>query len=330
MTVKTGVDLAENELENEVLSGDQGLEKEPENLANEGTEEEGEGDAPAKLVDSTQRRIKKLLKDRRLAEELAAENARIAQELKEENETLKKTATAGTRLAVDKTEGALKGQIDSLKSQIKAARNAGDVDAQGELEDKLLEARFELRDLERVKASIPEDQEDRTERQPQRAQAPQQQVTEELRDWMDSNSSWFNPTNPSDAQQQKMRYAVDLDKELSADGFEFGTKEYLDEMDKRLGENFPKMFPDKVKAQGKMTGDLAVGGRSSGVAGQQVAVKKNMKLSPREQEMARKLILNSGVLRRPVDIGNGKFERLEENEANAFRVYLYQREKANM
>lgn len=208
--------------------------------------EEVDDEELAKYDESVRKRIKRFTKgyhDERRAKEAALrereEAVRYAQQLMQENEKLKGTATQSQNALIAQATKVAQIEMERAKVAYKQAYESGDSDALVEAQTKLNEANNKL---ERFKKFKPQAlQKTKTEVQPktqrQEIQQPvQQQVTDpDLIDWQERNP-WFG-------QDRKMTaYALGLHDEIIADGIQAGSREYYKRLDADLKQTFPVKF----------------------------------------------------------------------------------------
>ena len=98
------------------------------------------------------------------------------------------------------------------------------------------------------------------------------------KEWVDNNE-WFG-------QDEVMTMgAMAINKQLESEGFDLGSEEYYSEVDKRIREEFPQKF-DESSVKSKPQQKVASAGR---VAGNTSSNKRQVKLSPSEVQMAKRL-----------------------------------------
>jgi len=79
--------------------------------------------------------------------------------------------------------------------------------------------------------------------------------------------------------------AMAINKQLESEGFDLGSEEYYSEVDKRIREEFPQKF-NESSVKSKPQQKVASAGR---VAGNTGSNKRQVKLSPSEVQMAKRL-----------------------------------------
>ena len=97
-----------------------------------------------------------------------------------------------------------------------------------------------------------------------------------MQEWIDNGNGWFlnNPVMHESG--------VQIHQELEDEGFVIESDEYFTEVNKRIKAKHPDYFGES--AQSKPSQKVASAGRVSGNSG-----KKQIKLSPSEVQMAKKL-----------------------------------------
>ena len=223
-------------------------------------------DEVEKYSEGVQKRIKKLKfeyhEERRAKEEagrLQEEALRFAQQVKSENEQLRKTLSEGEGVLVYQAKGRVSAELDKAKAAFKVAYEAGDPDA-------LLDAQEKLNSLQGEKMRY-----DNYKPQPQRAEpAPQAQAQapavqppkpdKRAMDWA-SNNEWF------ESDPEMTGYAYGLHEKLVKSGIDPRTEEYYNEIDNAVRRVFPDKFDDgtiEVSAPQRQTGNVVAPAARSG------------------------------------------------------------------
>jgi len=202
-------------------------------------------DEVEKYSEGVQKRIKQLKfeyhEERRAKEESARlqdEALRFAQQVKAENEQLRKTLSEGEGVLVNQAKGRVSAELDKAKSAFKVAYEAGDPDA-------LLAAQEQLNVLQNEKVRY-----DNYKPQPQRAEpAPQPQYEAPAAqppkpdklamDWA-SRNDWF------EKDPEMTGYAYGLHEKLVKSGVDPRTEEYYNELDTAVRRVFPDKFGDEI------------------------------------------------------------------------------------
>jgi hypothetical protein len=202
-------------------------------------------DEVEKYSEGVQKRIKQLKfeyhEERRAKEEssrLQEEALRFAQQVKAENEQLRKTLSEGEGVLVNQAKGRVSAELDKAKTAFKVAYEAGDPDA-------LLAAQEQLNVLQNEKVRY-----DNYKPQPQRAEpAPQPQYEAPAAqppkpdklamDWA-SRNDWF------EKDPEMTGYAYGLHEKLVKSGVDPRTEEYYNELDTAVRRVFPDKFGDEI------------------------------------------------------------------------------------
>ena len=200
-------------------------------------------DEVEKYSEGVQKRIKQLKfeyhEERRAKEEssrLQEEALRFAQQVKSENDQLRKTLSEGEGVLVNQAKGRVSAELDKAKAAFKVAYEAGDPDA-------LLDAQERLNSLQGEKMRY-----DNYRPQPQRA-APQPQYQapapqpprpdNRAMDWASKNE-WF------EKDPEMTGYAYGLHEKLVKSGIDPRTEEYYKEIDIAVRRVFPDKFGDVI------------------------------------------------------------------------------------
>ena len=204
-----------------------------------------EDDEVEKYSEGVQKRIKQLKfeyhEERRAKEEsarLQEEALRFAQQVKAENEQLRKTLSEGEGVLVNQAKGRVSAELDKAKAAFKVAYEAGDPDA-------LLAAQEQLNVLQNEKVRY-----DNYKPQPQRAEpAPQPQYEapaaqppkpdKRAMEWA-SRNDWF------EKDPEMTGYAYGLHEKLVKSGVDPRTEEYYNELDTAVRRVFPDKFGDEI------------------------------------------------------------------------------------
>ena len=200
-------------------------------------------DEVEKYSEGVQKRIKQLKfeyhEERRAKEEssrLQEEALRFAQQVKAENEQLRKTLSEGEGVLVNQAKGRVSAELDKAKSAFKSAYESGDPDA-------LLAAQEQLNVLqnEKVRYDNYKPKPQSPEPQPQyQAPAAQPPKPDKLAmDWA-SRNDWF------EKDPEMTGYAYGLHEKLVKSGVDPRTEEYYNELDTAVRRVFPDKFGDEI------------------------------------------------------------------------------------
>lgn len=189
-----------------------------------------------KRIDQLTKKYRDEEKAREEALQLREEAVKYAQQVKDENEKLRKSLDENETVLLDQAKGRVEAQIAQANANYKTAYEAGDP-------DKLLEAQSELTRLQNeqyrvsnFKAPKREEPEPvptevpKQEAQPEPAKPPQRAL-----DWADKNT-WF-------MEDKRMTgFAYGVHEELVTKGVEPNSEQYYNEIDAAMKEAFPTKF----------------------------------------------------------------------------------------
>ena len=199
-----------------------------------------EDDEIQSYSEGVQKRIKQLKfeyhEERRRKEEAARlqeEALRYAQQVKAENDKLRKTLEEGEGVLVNQAKGRVAAELDKAKAAYKAAYEAGDSDA-------LIEAQERLTTLQAEKMRY-----DSYRPQPRQAQTPAPEYTkpqpqpprpdEKAMSWAQKNT-WF------ERDSEMTGYAYGLHEKLVRSGVDPRSDEYYNQIDRAVRRMFPDRF----------------------------------------------------------------------------------------
>jgi hypothetical protein len=199
-----------------------------------------EDDEIQSYSEGVQKRIKQLKfeyhEERRRKEEAARlqeEALRYAQQVKAENDKLRKTLEEGEGVLVNQAKGRVAAELDKAKAAYKAAYEAGDSDA-------LIEAQERLTALQTEKLRY-----DSYRPQPRQAQTPAPEYTrpqpqpprpdEKAMSWAQKNT-WF------ERDSEMTGYAYGLHEKLVRSGVDPRSDEYYNQIDRAVRRMFPDRF----------------------------------------------------------------------------------------
>tara|TARA_R100000234_G_C5003581_1_gene181505 strand:- start:3879 stop:4817 length:939 start_codon:yes stop_codon:yes gene_type:complete len=202
-----------------------------------------EDDEIASYSEGVQKRIKQLKfeyhEERRAKEEsarLQEEALRYAQQMKAENESLKKTLDDGEKTLIGQAQARIESQLNSAKAEYKAAHEVGDPDALIAADEKKTALQIEL---DRVKNYRPQRRQVQPAPQPQYQQPTQQPPKPDQRaiEWGKRND-WF------EKDPEMTGYAYGLHQKLVSEGIDPRSDRYYDEIDRHVRRVFPDKFDD--------------------------------------------------------------------------------------
>jgi len=192
--------------------------------------------------EGVQKRIKQLKfeyhEERRAKEEAARlqeEALRYAQQIKTENDNLRKTLSEGENVLVNQAKGRVAAELDKAKAAYKAAYESGDPDA-------LLEAQEKLTVLQNERIRYDNY---RPQPAPQPAPQPQyQQQTPQPNRPSDRAMKWAERNQWFEKDSEMTGYAYGLHEKLVKSGVAPDTEEYYNKIDSAVRRVFPDRFDD--------------------------------------------------------------------------------------
>ena len=233
---------------------------------------------------SVQKRINNLTRKLREAERGQESAFEYAKRTSVENQHLKQKSSNLDRSYLMEAENRLKSQKQQAMSALKSAHEVQDYDKVAKAQEVLSKIAVEENKVSTSKMAIQQQvqeqpiqpaQQQYVQQQPQ-YQAPPK-LDEKQEKWVDNNS-WFG-------EDEIMTLAAfSIDQKLVQEGFDATSDEYYNEVDKRLRTEFPHKFEEssvKSKPQQKVASAGRVAGNTSS--------KRQVKLSPAEVQMAKRL-----------------------------------------
>ena len=226
---------------------------------------------------SVKRRIDKLTRKMREAERREQAAIEYAKKIQAENKNLQATSINTSRERVSSDEASINSTETLLKTALKQAMEAGDVEKQVEAQEKMGQLAIEKERLRIRKNRL--EQQSAQEEQPEVEDAinmanPQSQPAPDpkAQEWA-SDNKWFGT-------DKAMTYtAMSFHDDLVAEGFDATSDEYYNEIDRRIRKEFPQKFEDQSKP--KQTVASAVRKSASG--------RRTVKLTPSQVAIAKKL-----------------------------------------
>jgi hypothetical protein len=225
-------------------------------------------DEVEKYSEGVQKRIKQLKfeyhEERRAKEEAARlqeEALKYAEQIKNENEKLRKTLDEGEGVLVNQAKGRVAAEIDKAKIAYKAAYESGDPDALVDAQEKLSALQAEKLKYESFK---PQPRQQQTPQpQPQYQQPTPQPPKPDQRalDWAAKND-WF------EKDPEMTGYAYGLHEKLVKSGIDPRSDQYYNEIDNAVRRVFPDKFDDgpviEESAPQRQTGNVVAPAARSG------------------------------------------------------------------
>jgi len=254
----------------------------------EDVSEEPEEKAANELEDyseKVQKRISKLTRKLREAERGQESAYEYAKRIAEENQQLKTRSSSLDRSYLQEAGSRLKSQKAQALAALKNAHEVADYEKVAKAQEVLAKIAVEENKVTTSKSQLEYQQHVQEEQQTNYqnyVQQPQQNTVPQLGEreqaWVEKNE-WFG-------QDEVMTMgAMAINNQLEAEGFDVGSEEYYTEVDRRIRKEFPQKFTEssvKSKPQQK----VASAGR---VAGNPGSNKRQVKLSPSEVQMAKRL-----------------------------------------
>jgi len=254
----------------------------------EDVSEEPEEKAANELEDyseKVQKRISKLTRKLREAERGQESAYEYAKRIAEENQHLKTRSSSLDRSYLREAESRLKSQKAQALAALKNAHEVADYEKVAKAQEVLAKIAVEENKVTTSKSQLEYQQHVQEEQQTNYQNYVQQtqqnavpQLGEREQAWVEKNE-WFG-------QDEVMTMgAMAINNQLEAEGFDVGSEEYYTEVDRRIRKEFPQKFTEssvKSKPQQK----VASAGR---VAGNPGSNKRQVKLSPSEVQMAKRL-----------------------------------------
>jgi hypothetical protein len=208
--------------------------RKPSDPPDDPTDEELEG-----YSEKVRKRMSHLTKgyhDERRAKETAfrekEEAIRYAQQILEENKTLKGTVGKNQEVLLEQAKRATATEVDQAKAKYKLAYESGDSDAVVAAQDELTAAKIKADRVNNFR--LPTVQAPEVEvKQQQNAPAPQ--VDEKAVNWQQQNS-WFG------SDDEMTSFALGLHQKLVKQGLDPRSDEYYEKINSRMRQVFPDEF----------------------------------------------------------------------------------------
>ena len=238
--------------------------------------------------EGVQKRIKKLSwekqekeRQRIEAQNLQEEALKYAEQIKQENERLRKTLEEGEGVLVNQAKGRVAAELEKARSEAKAAYEIGDADAMIAANERVARLATEEEKYKNYKPQprpqpAPQPQ---YQQQVQRPAQPDQRALE----WAKSND-WF------EKDPEMTGYAYGLHEKLVKSGIDPRSEQYYSEIDPAVRRVFPDKFDDgpiiEESAPQRQTGNVVAPAARSGkkprkvqLTSTQVALAKRLGLS---------------------------------------------------
>jgi hypothetical protein len=216
--------------------------RKPSDPPDDPTDEELEG-----YSEKVRKRMSHLTKgyhDERRAKETAhrekEEAIRYAQQILEENKTLKGTVGKNQEVLLEQAKRATAGEVEQAKAKYKLAYESGDSDAVVAAQDELTAAKIKADRINNFK--LPTVQTPETEVQRQQPAPTQPQVDEKAVNWQQQNS-WFG------SDDEMTSFALGLHQKLVKQGLDPRSDEYYEKINSRMRQVFPDEFENEVEVE---------------------------------------------------------------------------------
>ena len=201
-------------------------------------------DEVEKYSEGVQKRIKQLKfeyhEERRAKEEAARlqeEALKYAEQVKQENEKLRKTLEDGEDVLVNQAKGRVAAEIDKAKIAYKTAYESGDPDALIEAQEKLSALQVEKSKYDSYRPQPRKEPTPAPQAQYQQQTPQPPKPDERALEWAAENE-WFE-TDP-----EMTGYAYGLHEKLVKSGIDPRSEEYYNEIDNAVRRVFPDKFDD--------------------------------------------------------------------------------------
>ena len=233
-----------------------------------------------------QARIKKLTEKYRKEERDREEAVRLAQQLLQENESLKSRVQNLDKGYLSEYGTRIDAQVEATKRLYKEAYDAGDTDKMFEAQEALSKMSIEQERLRIAKQRS----EDQIAEPAQAAAAPQMPPQQQpvappapkpdpkAQSWAEKND-WFG----SDEVMTYAAFGIHR-KLVEEEGFDPASEEYYTEVDRRMRSEFPNKFQAKKSSGAQVASAGASASRSTAKTG-----RRSVKLSPSQIAMAKRL-----------------------------------------
>jgi hypothetical protein len=282
------IDPVEVEIEDDTPEEDRGREPMPEPIV-----QELEQDELDELSKEKAKQLKKVWHDERRAKEAAArerdEAVRVARRLAEENQSLKKSLSAGEQVLMGTTKQAYENELDLAKRQFREAYDSGDADKIAEAQEKLTGAKIRLQQAESYQPvyNFPEPSlqpsDYRVHNIPTEQEPPVPKPDSKALAWQERNK-WFGENRTMTA------FAYGLHEELVNDGMDPTSDEYYGQIDKEIRRRFPEKFKSDSSERKTVVASArrTTGPKKVTLTVSQVSIAKRLGLTP--EQYARELI----------------------------------------
>ena len=229
--------------------------------------------------DKVQKRINTLTRKLREAERGQDSALQYAQSLQQKVNRLETSVNTVQQNSLSESETRLEAQKAQAMASLQKAHEVADYEKVAQAQDVLAKLAVQEQKVQEGKLNIAR-QKNLVNQNVQNYVQPQVQqqstFSPKMQEWIDNGNGWFlnNPVMHESG--------VQIHQELEDEGFVIESDEYFTEVNKRIKAKHPDYFGES--AQSKPSQKVASAGRVSGNSG-----KKQIKLSPSEVQMAKKL-----------------------------------------
>ena len=244
--------------------------------------------------ENVQKRIKQLKyefhEERRAKEEAARlqdEALRYAEQIKQENDKLKRTINDGEAVLVNQAKGRVDAQLEKARAAYKSAYETGDPDALIEAQEAIAKLSVEKDKYESYRPKPAPKAQPEPQYQ-QQTQQPMRQPSQMGVDWAKDNP-WFGP-HSSGYDPEMTGYAYGVHEKLIRNGVAPDTEDYYNEIDDAMRRVFPEKFDDgsiEESAPQRQTGNVVAPAARSGKK------PRRIKLTSTQASLAKRLGLTN-------------------------------------
>ena len=243
--------------------------------------EEKDEDKEEELVDysdKVQKRINNLTRKLREAERGQDSAYQYAKNISAENERLKSTAHSLQQTTFDESATRLESQKAQAMASLQKAHEVADYEKVAQAQDVLAKIAVQEQRVSDGKQRMHQIQ---TSTQAQTIEQPVQQQTgynSKMQDWIDDGNDWFL----SNALMHQS--GTEIHEDLLTEGFVVESDAYFKEVNARIRDKHPEYFTN-TNGKTKPSQKVASAGRVAG----NTSSKRQVKLSPAEVQMAKRL-----------------------------------------
>lgn len=226
--------------------------------------------------DKVQKRINTLTRKLREAERGQDYAAKYAQEVQRQNQVLQQQAQTLQQSTYSESQNRLTAQKAQALEALKQAHESSDYDKVAKAQEVLSQIAVQENNVTQNLQAIQAQQEQAQTQAQQPVQPQMPGIHPDTEAWIQKNDWFLND-------EEMYNSAQIIDRELVSEGYVEGSPEYFEQVDSRMRVKHPDKFDD-VAVKPKPQQKVASANRSVGKAG-----KKQVKLSPSEVAMAKKL-----------------------------------------